>query len=90
MPLLLSPAMADERKDKMENDVIVKIRHTEQIVGRVDFKNLTRQQSDTLGTIQAFLSKAREALNEKDMALAQNLADKAQALAEDLPNNSGK
>jgi len=82
--------MADERKDKMENEVTTKIRHTEQLVAKVDSKNLTLQQNETFTAIQAFLSKAKEALHEKDMSRALNLAEKAEALAQDLPNSPGK
>jgi len=56
----------------------------------VDHKNLTTQQSETFTAIRSFISKAKEALHEKDMPRALNLADKAQALAHDLPNSSGK
>lgn len=89
-PLLLSPAMADEHKDRMESEVTMKLRDTEQLVARVDHKNLTTQQSETFTAIRNFISKAKEALHEKDMPRALNLADKAQALAQDLPNSSGK
>ena len=89
-PLLLSPALADEHKDRMESEVTMKLRDTEQLVAKIDHKHLTTQQSDTFTAIRNFISKAKEALHEKDMPRAMNLADKAQALAQDLPNSSGK
>jgi len=89
-PLLLSPAIADERKDKIESEVTTKIRHTEQLVATVDLRHLTSQESETFTAIQSFLSKAKEALHEKDMPRALNLAEKAEALVQDLPNSTGK
>ena len=89
-PLLLSPTIADEHKDKMEIEVTTKIQHTEQLVATVDLHQLTAQQSETLSTIQSFLSKAKEALQQKDMPRALNLADKAQTLARELPNSANK
>lgn len=74
----------------MGNEVTSKIRHAEQLVARVDFKTLTTQESETFAAIQTFLSKAKEALQEKDMPRALNLAEKAEALAQDLPNSAGK
>ena len=89
-PLLLSPTIADEHKDKMESEVTTKIQHAEQLVATVDLPQLTAQQSETLSTIQSFLSKAKEALQQKDMPRALNLADKAQTLARELPNSANK
>jgi hypothetical protein len=89
-PLLLSPTIADEHKDKMESEVTTKIRRTEQLVAKVDLKQLTEQQSETLSTIQSFLSKAKDALHQKDMPRALNLAEKAQTLAQELPNSANK
>lgn len=86
-PLLLSPAMAEEHRDKMESDVTTMIQHTEQLVARVHLNRLTTQQSETFSTIQSFLSKAKEALHQKDMPRALNLAEKAQTLAHDLPTS---
>jgi len=89
-PLLLSPTITDEHKDKMESEVTTKIRRTEQLVAKVDLKQLTEQQSETLSTIQSFLSKAKDALQQKDMPRALNLAEKAQTLAQELPNGANK
>ena len=89
-PLLLSPTITDEHKDKMESEVTTKIRHAEQLVAKVDLKQLTAQQTETLSTIESFLSKAKEALQQKDMPRALNLADKAQTLARELPNSANK
>jgi hypothetical protein len=84
-PLLLSPEMAQHRQDKIENDVTAMIEHTEQLVARVHLSRLTSQQTETFSTIQSFISKAKEALQQKDMPRALNLAEKAEALAQDLP-----
>jgi len=89
-PLLLSPAIAAEHKDKMEGEVTARIRRTEQLVAKIDPGRLTTQQSETFSTIQTFLSKAKEALQQKDIPRALNLAEKAQALAQDLPNSPAK
>lgn len=89
-PLLLSPTITDDHKDKMETEVTTKIRHTEQLVANVDQKQLTAEQNETLSTIQSFLSKAKDALQQKDMPRALNLAGKAQTLAQELPNSPNK
>jgi hypothetical protein len=86
-PLLLAPAMAEEHRDKMESDVTTMIQDTEQLVARVHLNRLTTQQSETFSTIQSFLSKAKEALHQKDTPRALNLAEKAQTLAHDLPSS---
>ena len=88
--MVLAPSITDERKDKIENEVTTKIRRTEQLVATVDSRHLSSQESETFTAIQSFLSKAKEALHEKDMPRALNLVDKAQALAQDLPTNPGK
>lgn len=84
-PQLLSPDIAEQHKDRIESDVTAMIEHTEELVARVHLSRLTTQQSETYSTIQSFISKAREAIQEKDMPRAQNLAEKAHALAQDLP-----
>jgi hypothetical protein len=87
-PLILSPSISEEHKDKLESAVATKIRQAEHLVARVDTSRLTSQQSETFSTIQNFLSKAKEALQQKDMPRALNLAEKAQTLAQELPSSS--
>jgi hypothetical protein len=71
-----------------EQEAMAKIRQVEQRVAQIDHKHLTKQQQDTLLTIQSFLSKAREAVSLKDVPRAVNLAEKAQTLVGELPNVS--
>lgn len=47
-------------------------------------KNLSRQQTDAVSKVNAFLTEAREASTEGDWGRARNLAKKAQILSEDL------
>jgi hypothetical protein len=89
-PLLLSPALAEDQKDKVEREVTTKIQQAEQRIAKIDQKQLTTQQNETLLTIQSFLSKAKEALSQKDVPRALTLADKAQTLAQELPDTPGK
>jgi hypothetical protein len=86
-PPLLVPAIADEHKARLEREVASRIRQTERLVAGVNQRLLTTQQSETFLTIQSFLAKAKEALDQRDVPRALNLAEKAQALAEDLPSD---
>ena len=56
---------------------------TVQVSGR-DLAKLSEEQREQLLTIRSFLEKAKDALGERDLAKASNLADKARILAEEL------
>jgi hypothetical protein len=85
---LLSPDVSEKEKMQSEQEAMTKIRQVEQRVAQIDHNHLTKQQQDTLLTIQSFLSKAEEAISLKDVPRAFNLAEKAQTLVGELPNVS--
>jgi hypothetical protein len=85
---LLSPDVSEKEKVQTGQEAMTKIREVEQRVAQIDHNHLTKQQQDTLLTIQSFLSKAKEAVSLKDVPRAANLAEKAQTLVGELPNVS--
>lgn len=81
----LSPGIAQEETEKFREDAEGRIAAAEQIVTRIDEKTLSKEQQETLLTIQDLLLKAREAFSVGDYPRAFILADKASVLAEGLP-----
>ena len=68
----------------MRRDATGHIDNAERIVKQVADRRLGADQQETLSTIQSFLVKARYALATQDLQQALTLADKADALAQEL------
>ncbi len=85
---LLSPDVSEKENGRTEQEALAKIRQVEHRFAQIDHQHLTKQQRDTLLTVQSFLSKAREALALKDVPRAINLTEKAETLVGELPNVS--
>ena len=73
-----------DNPQSVERDVQARLAHVTQVVDQIDPSKLASEQRQTLSSVQDFVSKATEALREKDTARAKILADKASRLADDL------
>jgi hypothetical protein len=81
-PQVLSPQLEDEQR--MQRQAQTRIDETERLVRRIDQKKLVGDQHQNFLTIQSFVTKAKEALSQRDVQRAFTLADKARLLAEEL------
>lgn len=68
----------------MQRQAQTRIDETERLVRRIDQKKLVGDQHQNFLTIQSFVTKAKEALSQRDVQRAFTLADKARLLAEEL------
>lgn len=83
-PAVLSPQLGREDEDRLKQEANGKIQRAEQTVKQVDQRRLAKDQQETYATIRSFLASAKEALSAQDFLKANNLAEKAQFLADDL------
>lgn len=83
-PPVLSPQVGREDEERLKQGTSARIQKAEDTVARVDQGKLAKGQQETYGTIRSFIASAREALSARDFPKANNLAEKAQALADDL------
>ena len=87
-PSILVP----ENPDKDNGQVIVayksKIEETQSLIRTINESQLTKEQHDTLISINSFLEKAQEAFSQDDMPMAVNLAEKAHTLTKEIVKNS--
>jgi len=81
---VLAPLVSSEDERRIQGDAQRRIDGTERLVRQIDQRRLVDEQQQSLLTIQSFLTKAKEALTEKDMQRAMTLADKAYLLANEL------
>lgn len=82
---MLVPDVVAEKQAQMLQKATDSIRKTEHLLREVDQPKLTQQEQETLTTVQNFLSEAKQALSDKDVERALNLAGKAETLAGELP-----
>jgi hypothetical protein len=68
----------------LRQEIETRIQRTEGLLSRVDQQRLSKEQRDTLATIQSFVANAKEALSAQDLPRAATLASKAELLAQDL------
>jgi hypothetical protein len=83
-PPVLSPQVGRKDEDRLKQEANGKIQRAEHTVQQVDQRKLAKDQQETYATIRSFIASAREALSARDMPKANNLAEKAQVLADDL------
>ena len=83
-PPVVSPLLSRSEEERLRRDATLRIENAERIVKQVAERRLGADQQGTLSTIQSFLIKARQALTTQDLQQAFNLADKADALAQEL------
>jgi uncharacterized protein with von Willebrand factor type A (vWA) domain len=83
-PPVLTPQVGRGDEDRLLREANERIQKAEQTVQQVDQKRLVKDQQETYATIQSFIANAREAASARDFLKANNLAEKAQILAEDL------
>ena len=83
-PPVLAPHVGKDDEEQQRREASARIVRAERLVGQLDEKKLSEGQREQLMTIRSFLDKARDALGERDLARASNLADKARILAEEL------
>src|SRR5262245_40849407 len=81
-PQVLSPQLEDEQR--LQRQAQTKIDETERLVRQIDRTKLAGEQQQSFQTIQSFVSKAKEALSQRDVQRALTLADKARLLADEL------
>jgi hypothetical protein len=79
--------MGRQDEDRLLREVNEKIQKAEQTVQQVDRNRMVKEQQEMYATIQSFIANAREAASARDFLKANNLAEKAQILAEDLLRN---
>ena len=84
VPPKLAPQLSQPEEERLRRDATTRIDVTEKIVKQVADRRLGADQQETLSTIQSFVDKARQALETQDLQQAFTLADKAEALAQDL------
>jgi len=80
----LAPQLSPPEEERLRRDATARIDATERIIRQVADRRLGTNQQETLATIQSFVDKARQALGAQDLQQAFTLADKAEALAQDL------
>ena len=83
-PPKLAPQLSPPEEERLRRDATARIDATERIIRQVADRRLGTHQQETLSTIQSFVDKARQALGTQDLQQAFTLADKAEALAQDL------
>ena len=83
-PPKLAPQISQAEEERLRRDATTRIDATERIVRQIADRRLGADQQETLSTIQSFVDKARQALGTQDLQQAFTLADKAEALAQDL------
>jgi hypothetical protein len=81
-PQVLSPQLEDEQR--IQRQAQSRIDEAERLVRQIDQKKLAGEQQQNFLTIQSFVTKAKEALSQRDVQRAFTLADKARLLAEEL------
>jgi len=83
-PPVISPQLTRPEEDRLRRDATARIDSTERLVKQVADRKLGADQQETLSTVQSFLVKAKNALATQDLQQAFTLADKAEALAQEL------
>lgn len=83
-PPVISPLLSRPEEERLRRDATVRIDNAERIVKQISDRRLGVDQQETLSTIQSFLIKAKQALSTQDLQQGFNLADKADALAQEL------
>jgi hypothetical protein len=83
-PPVLAPQVGKDDEEQQRREASARIVRVERLVGQLEEKKLSEGQREQLLTIRSFLDKAKDALGERDLAKASNLADKARILAEEL------
>ena len=81
---LISPLLSQPEEERLRRDATVRIDNAAKIVKQISDRRLGADQQETLSTIQSFLVKARQALATQELQQAFTLADKADALAQEL------
>lgn len=76
--------MSSEDERRIQGEAQRRIDRTERLVRQIEPRRLADDQQQSLLTIQSFLTKAKEALSDKDVQRAMTLADKAYFLADEL------
>jgi hypothetical protein len=84
LPRVLAPHVSSEDERRIQSETQRRIDGTERLMRHIDQGRLGEDQQRNLLTVQSFLTKAREALSERDMQRAMTLADKAYLLADEL------
>jgi hypothetical protein len=84
---VLTPQMGRGDEDRLLREANERIQKAEQTVQQLERKRLVEDQQETYATIRSFIASAREAASAQDFLKANNLAEKAQILAEDLLRN---
>ena len=83
-PPVIAPLLSQPEEERLRRDATMRIDNAEKIVKQIADRRLGAGQQETLSTIQSFLVKARQALATQELQQAFTLADKADALAQEL------
>lgn len=83
-PPRLSQQVSSDEEKRIQADAMRRIDRAERLMRQVDQKRLPDSQTQNVHTVQSFLTKAKEALAERDVQRALTLADKASVLADEL------
>ena len=81
---MLAPQVGGGEASRLRQEVESRIQRTEGLLSRLDQPRLSKEQRDTLATIQSFVTNAKEALAAQDLPRAATLSSKAELLAQDL------
>ena len=83
-PPVISPLLSHPEEERLRHKATVRIDNAERVIKQIADRRLGADQQETLSTIQSFLVKARQALATQELQQAFALADKADALAQEL------
>jgi hypothetical protein len=87
-PAVLAPQVEPREEGRLRTLARERIEGTERVLRGIDQRKLRPDRQETLGTVQNFLAKAKEAFAASDYERAFNLADKAEVLAGELASAS--
>jgi type IV secretory pathway VirB10-like protein len=79
----LVPVLTAAQRQELENSVNERISRAQNILASIAGKRLSSEQENTVGQIRTFLKQAEEARG-SDLLRANNLAERARVLAEEL------
>ena len=89
-PTILVPDIPDKDNGQMIVTYKSKIEETQNLLRTINESQLTKEQHDTLKSINSFLEKAHEAFSQDNLSMAVNLSEKAHTLAKEIVNHSTK
>jgi hypothetical protein len=82
-PPQLRPILTPAQRQKLEKDFAERVNRTQTILRSLEKRKLTAEQTAAVSQIRTFLQQSEEA-RKTDLLRANNLAERAEVLAQDL------